>query len=187
MSYISQIFLSQTQHLKHLFAHSSVDQQFGLGSADTIHLWSTCCCSDPIMCQLADNSLIGMSCGCLSTASSKKSNWSYVTHHPASKPELIHIVVVTGLPRAAREGPVCYIFEGSTCITCANVPLAEQAQIQVVEKLIPPLEGSCCSHITKGHAYRKRKNSGPFLQTIYQKSQTQRTQKKYHVTFCKAL
>lgn len=171
MSYISQIFLSQTQHLKHLFAHSSVDQQFGLGSADTIHLWSTCCCSDPIMCQLADNSLIGMSCGCLSTASSKKSNWSYVTHHPASKPELIHIVVVTGLPRAAREGPVCYIFEGSTCITCANVPLAEQAQIQVVEKLIPPLEGSCCKVTSqKGMRIERGRIPGHFCKQFIKKA-----------------
>ena len=125
-SCIRSIFLSQTQHLKHFFDRYSVDQRFGLGSAGLLHLWSTCCWPGSISHQLADNSFIGMSCDWLAIVSSKKCNWPYVTHHPGCKPELIYKVVATGLPRAAREGPVCSIFKCSTYTSSANVPPTKQ-------------------------------------------------------------
>lgn len=50
------------------------------------------------MCHLADNGLVGMSCGCLAVGNGKE----VIIHmflHPADKPELMH-KMVTGLPRA---------------------------------------------------------------------------------------
>lgn len=78
------------------------------------------------MCQLADNSIIGISCSCLALGRGKEGNWPYVTHHPAGKFNLVYMLLAPGLPRAAREGPVHDTFQGSSCITCANVLLAKQ-------------------------------------------------------------
>lgn len=78
------------------------------------------------MCQLADNSVIGMSCSWLAVGRGKGGNWPYVPEHPAGKPKFVYKPVATESLRAAGEGPVHGTFQGSTYITCANVSLAKQ-------------------------------------------------------------
>lgn len=116
------------------------------------------------MCQGADTSITGMSGSRLAAGRVKGGNWPDATHQPAGKPKFVDKPVATGLPRAAREGPVHGTFQALLVSRMLMFYWQSkswgQVRIQDIKNRYQ-LHGSC-KDTSKGHAHRKKRISDLF-------------------------